>query len=87
VKLATVRVGMILHSLSHAFEISPAIARIERRGGGTQRVKISSDSRPIIAASKEVIHGISGITVRRRSQAFFDSIDPKWTSAPLAARQ
>jgi hypothetical protein len=30
----------------------------------------------IIAASKTVTRRITGITVRRRSQAFFDSIDP-----------
>ena len=31
---------------------------------------------PFIAAASEVIPGISGITVRRGSHAFFDSIDP-----------
>jgi hypothetical protein len=35
--------------------------------------------RSIIAASKAVTRGITGITVRRTSQAFFDSIDPKET--------
>jgi hypothetical protein len=29
-----------------------------------------------MVASEDMIPGITGITVRRRSQAFFDSIDP-----------
>jgi hypothetical protein len=32
--------------------------------------------------TREIILGISGITVRRRSQAFFDSIDPLQTKMP-----
>jgi hypothetical protein len=37
-------------------------------------------------ASKALIHGISGITVRRRSQAFFDSIRQLQIFASLYVR-
>jgi hypothetical protein len=42
--------------------------------------------RPIIAASNQVTPGISEITVRRRSQAFFNTIDPLPTCATWRRR-
>ena len=53
---------------------------IEQNSPGRQSAAPSS------LPSKEVVPRISGITIRRRSQAFFDSIDPTRTSAGLKFR-
>jgi hypothetical protein len=54
---------------------STSAARPRRQGTHRTGFPDPYSAAPIIAASKQVIP--SGITVRRRSQVFFDNIDPE----------